>query len=423
MKIPARCALCCALVVGASVPWVVHGQPKEASAPAASAAIKARISSLPARPVELKRVDPTVATPAGKASPTPPAPAVATKPPAATTARYVPLPPPERAVTNEVLAQQLVGVKAARPDLPAFVAFKGALVTQTVDAAEVTLIPLVFVDDPLRFDPATNQFQGRIAVGLVELGVKGPSKTLPAAVLFQTLGDVTANPEEAEVKSTSPPFRTVVITARDPRDKVELRVFSTGMEPIVVAVPVERARLQLSAKTQLQGWGLESTEVVVSASNGAASKGQEVELHQPPLGTLSPTTVRLLDNGRNTARLRSESIGTVQLTASSAALGAPEPLTIDFQFPARFLVAGLLGGLVGAFLRKGLKRTGTRRLVFELALGVLTGALVLGLFVLGVNVTGFPLPSAGGEALLFVVAALGAYTGTQLLQPKPRPAD
>ena len=411
-----------------------HAQVKEAPSSTAGAALKARISSLPAQSVELRKVerapDLAGAVPEGKAGTPPPAPAAAPKvqpspavkgaPQPSVWARYIPLPAPERAATHEVLAQQLGDIKAPRPDLPAFVAFKGALVTQTIDAAEVTLIPLVVVDDPLRFDPATNQFQGRIAVGLVELGVKGPPKPLPAAVLFQTLGDVTANPEEAEVKSTSPPFRRVLITARDPRDKVELRVFSTGMEPVVVAVPVERARLQLAAKPQLQGWGLESTEVIVSASDGPGSKGQEVVLHPPALGTLSPTTLRLLENGRNTATLRSESTGTVTLTASSSALGAPEPLKIEYQFPARFLLSGLIGGLVGGFLRKGVKRTGTRRLVIDLALGVLTGAVVLGLFVLGVNVTGFPLPSAGGEALVFVVAAVGAYIGTQLLQPKLR---
>lgn len=432
MRLRARFATCLcvsALVVAAPN---VQAQTKDTATTASSgAALRARISALPARTVELGKAD-RVATPvdaargekATGAIPRPPAgtaspPAVA--PQAMAKARYVPLPLAERVETNEVLTRQL-GVKPPRADVAAIVPFHGALITQTADAAEVTLIPTVVVDDPLRFDPATRQFRGSIAVGLVELGVKGPSKPLPTVVTFQTLGPVTANPEDAEVQSTAPPFRRVAIAARDPSDKVELRVFSTGMQPVVVAVPVERGRLRLAAKRRLQGWGLESTEISVAASDGAVSNGQEVVLQPPALGTLSPMTVRLQDNGTATAKLRSESTGSIVLTALSSTLGAPEPLPIEFEFPARFLLSGFVGGIVGAVLRKGGKRAGVKRWARDLLLGVLTGAVVLGLFVLGVNVTGFPLPPAGGEVLVFLVAAIGAFVGTQLLTPKVAPS-
>jgi hypothetical protein len=36
-------------------------------------------------------------------------------------------------------------------------------------------------------------------------------------------------------------------------------------------------------------------------------------------------------------------------------------------------------------------------------------------------VTGFQLPRSGGELLVAVVAALGAFGGTRLLEPKPPP--
>ena len=45
------------------------------------------------------------------------------------------------------------------------------------------------------------------------------------------------------------------------------------------------------------------------------------------------------------------------------------------------------------------------------------GFLVLGLYVLGVNVVGFHLPARAGEVLVFVVAALGALGGVGLLKP------
>ena len=429
MKLRTRSAICLgflALAVNANL----QAQTSDTSAKAGSAALRARIATLPGRSVELRKVDPT-ATPvdpvreekATSAARRPPAAAVRPSPlpPEArvtgATARYIPLPASESAATSAALTQQL-GLKPPRAGVPGIVPFAGALVTQAADSTEVLLIPTVVVDDPLRFDAATRQFLGSIAVGLVELGVKGPPKPLPTWVTFQTLGAVVANPEEAEVKTTAPPFRRIAIAARAPGDKVELRVFSTGMDPVVVVMPVERARLQLAAKPRLQGWGLESTEVTIAASDGAASKGQEVVLQPPALGTLTPMTLRLEDNGTATAKLRSESTGSVQIVASSSTLGAPEPLSIEFEFPTRFLLSGLVGGLAGSILKRGGKRAGARRWARDLLLGVLTGAVVLGLFVFGVNVTGFPLPPAGGEVLVFVVAALGAFVGTQLLQPK-----
>ena len=393
--------------------------------PAASAALKARISTLPATTVELKKapVDKVVqpqdvgADKSGAVAAKPPVAVGAARPSGAT--RYVPLPVPEQRATKELLAQQLSHIKPARADLPAFVPFHGAVVTQTKDASEVTLIPVVYVDDPLRFNAAANRFEGRIAVGLVELGFKGPAKALPWAVAFQVLGDATTIPELTDVSSTSPPFKLITVAANDPRDKVDLKVFSTGMEPVTVGVPVERAHLVLNTKTRLQGWGLESAVVTVSASNGSASKGQAVVLQAPALGTLSTQTLRLAEDGTNReVTLRSESTGSVELVANSATL-APATLRVDFEFPLRFLIAAIAGGLAGGLLRRGVKRSGNyRRLALELLLSVLTGAVVLALYVLGVNVIGFKLPSSGGEVLVFVVSAVGAFLGTQVLQPK-----
>jgi len=53
----------------------------------------------------------------------------------------------------------------------------------------------------------------------------------------------------------------------------------------------------------------------------------------------------------------------------------------------------------------------------RLAAAVTCGFLVLGLYVLGVNVVGFDLPARAGEVLVFVVAALGALGGVGLLKP------
>ena len=71
---------------------------------------------------------------------------------------------------------------------------------------------------------------------------------------------------------------------------------------------------------------------------------------------------------------------------------------------------------VGGALRRGIKTGGNAKTIaMEFVLAVLAGALVFGLFVLGVNVTGFSLPERGGEVLVAVVAAIGGLFGTKLL--------
>lgn len=391
-------------------------------APAVSrdaAALNVRIARLPASTVDLRTAS---AASAVRPAPPPAAAASVARPspyPSAAigTARYVPLPAEEARAAHTLLSRQLDFLKPASPGSPPFVAFKGAVITQTTGSGEVTLIPLALVDSPLRFNATRRLYEGSIAVGLIELGHTGAAKTLSAPIRFQVLGDATAEPSIAQLASTSPPFTTIRVSARDVRAGVDLQVLSNvSAEPVKLTLPVRRAQLELRAKTRLQGWGLETAEVAVGASDGEASKGSRVVL-SAPLGNLSPQQVVLGEDGSAQTMLRSESIGRVQLTATAASL-EPGQLTIDFDFPARFLLGGVGGGLVGGLLRIGMNRTGSfGRLAWKLLLGVLTGTLVFGLFALGVNVVGFPLPRGGGEVLVAVVSALGAFLGTGVLAP------
>ena len=421
-------ALAGGLFLVASAPFSADAQAPTPATPTSSAALKARISSLPSAAIEVRK--PAVGAPASPAK----APsewkvgpvettarATAGRPSAKFTARYVELPPQDWSDAKVLLEQQLSDLKPARPDLPAFVPFTGAVVTQTEGEAEMTLVPVVTVADPLRFNSASDRFEGRIAVGLVEPGFSGPPKSLPAAFRFQAFGDATTSPEVADVASTSPPFTAIRVFAPDPRDTLELQVFSNvSGKPIALSMPVERARLSLRAKKNLQGWGLESVDVTVSASNGSASKGQVVVL-EAPRGNLTPEKLRLGEDGTAVASLRSEAIGAVELTASSARL-APARETFNFEFPLRYLLAVAVGGLAGGLLRHGLKRGNLKHLLLDLLLGVVAGALIFGLYALGVNLTGFQLPRNGGELLVAVVAALGAFGGARLLQPKSAPS-
>jgi len=194
---------------------------------------------------------------------------------------------------------------------------------------------------------------------------------------------------------------------------------SVTRQPVSVSVPVERPRLTLTlSPARLQGWGLETGEVLIAAADGAAAAKATVVL-SATLGELDPKQLTLDDNGQAHALLRSTSIGSATLNAASPPF-APAALSVVYEWPLRFLLAAGIGGLVGGIVRCGVKRgVAWRRVGLELLVSLLTGLIVFALFVLGVNVIGFALPARGGEVLAFVVSALGAFLGSQLLTPKP----
>jgi hypothetical protein len=198
-----------------------------------------------------------------------------------------------------------------------------------------------------------------------------------------------------------------------------LQVYSTVThDPVAISVPVELPRLTLTlSPARLQGWGLETSELLIAAADGATAARATVLLAATQ-GEINPNQVTLDNNGQARAQLRSASIGTATINASWAPF-AQASQSVDYEWPLRFLLAAGVGGVVGGVVRRGAKRGASwPRIGLELLVSVSTGLIVLALFVLGVNVLGFALPARGGEVLVFVVSALGAFLGSQLLKPK-----
>ena len=86
---------------------------------------------------------------------------------------------------------------------------------------------------------------------------------------------------------------------------------------------------------------------------------------------------------------------------------------IFYEWPVRFLAASLLGGLLGsAVAALAARRRGrvASRPAYGLG-GLTTGLLVAVAFAVGLNLTGLEILTQYGEAVVFVVAALGAILG------------
>jgi hypothetical protein len=93
---------------------------------------------------------------------------------------------------------------------------------------------------------------------------------------------------------------------------------------------------------------------------------------------------------------------------------------VRFVFPWLFLAAAILGGVVGSLIRWArTENAGRRKLWIELlVLGVLVGLVVASAYSIGINLIGFEPAAHAGEAVVFVLSALGAYFGIPSRSPK-----
>jgi hypothetical protein len=222
---------------------------------------------------------------------------------------------------------------------------------------------------------------------------------------------------------TAPPFEVIRVSSNDPGPEVRLTVRSTvNPEGAQLTMKVVRPEVEVRINpTLIQGFGLETADIVVSSKAPQVTRGLRIQLASDG-GRVEPLTVVLDDSGIATARIRSAAVGRATVRAEGPVIASGAQGSVGFQTPWRFIGSALLGGLAGGVIRKGAQwRAGRRRLTLELLVAVLTGAVVFGLFALGVNVVGFNLPSQGGEVLVFVVSALGAFMGTRIFAAAPRP--
>lgn len=293
--------------------------------------------------------------------------------------------------------------------------FQGVVQTTDTQAKELILKAVDFPRAPLRFNPATSRFEGGVSVGVIEVDGSG-TRTLSAPIAFQLLGPVASDPDTITINQTAPPYRDIKVAADTPDAEVAVTVVSDvapAGESLVLKV---RPTLGVTiTPPRIQGWGLETADVLVSAQAVDAARDNALQLSST-MGRPSATEATLDKGGNARVSIRSESVGTGKVTTRGGGLDGASA-EVEYVFPWRFLGAALVGGIVGGLLRKRSRSKTAGAFVKSMGIAVLSAAVVVALYVLGINLVGFALPAHGGEVLVFVVAALGALYGTKLLAP------
>jgi hypothetical protein len=272
----------------------------------------------------------------------------------------------------------------------------------------------------LTYSKADDLFAGAIEVGVIDESKPSGSSQLPSPVTLAVLGSADSfDPSALSIQHTSLPFTRVRLVAREPGDSVAVRIrtdFDTGSYPI--RIPVERPRIRLRATpSQINGFGLESADLLVLLGGPPSRDSVSVTLTASG-GHLEEEQVWAHPGRAAKAVLWSRGLGNDSVTAETPDQHH-DAVALAFLFPWLFLVAIVLGGAVGSFIRQGYQAIKdrwppTRTFVREMIVGIAAGAFVAGLQAVGVNLLQYA-PKNYGEAAVGLLAALAAIIGSEII--------
>jgi hypothetical protein len=280
---------------------------------------------------------------------------------------------------------------------------------------EVRFRPVIEAAGGLALTGSGSSFQGRIFVGLRDNTDAAAAYALPQPVSLLVSGPADElTPRQLNIDHTNLPFTEVAIGARDPADPFDLSLIAAGTsERATVSLPVIRPKVELlPMRSRIQGLGLETSTISIRAV-GVPDPGGRVVIVTSDFASVDPTQVQLDERGVGTTTVRSVSFGKASINAESPPL-ASAAVPVYFSWPIAFLLASVIGGLLGAALAR-LQSSGKKRsLRVVLIRGVLTGILMVALYAIGVNLLPIHPTATAGETLAFAVAAVGGFIGLKL---------
>lgn len=260
-------------------------------------------------------------------------------------------------------------------------------------------------------------FTASVRVGLRDsLNPRTMSPLTPGVLLYLDANADSVTPKELTItESNRYDYRAQVATSID-GDSVDLGVWGIDGVRTTVQLPYIKPRLSISVNPGVAGFGLGVARVVVSVPTGVIAMGDSVAVQLRPTGNgiLENPVVYVHGGMTGETRLRSDGTGRDSIIARAEGFG-PTGAGIDYRPPIAFIVATLVGTVIGAAMAffQGRKRP-YRQLPRALLVGLPSGVLLaIAVVALGVKLRNFEPAVPGGDALVLFVAALGAYVGAK----------
>ena len=320
-----------------------------------------------------------------------------------------------KALAGQAQVQQLIGTQGTVLALPGVV----RQVDQTGEELQLKMIALV--GKKLVYDATHNMFVGSIWLGVNEIVGGRPPRQLVTPVDFEILNADSATPTEIRVSRTGAPYQQVQLQLAAAEDAKVNIASNLAPDPFDVPLPLSPALLVRASDDPIEGLGLGSSVVTVTAIGLANAKGKPVIFQRVGDGSIKPQQALLNENGMASTELRSDGLsGGAQVIAVLPGL-AQVSTSVEFSPPYLTMLATLIGSLFGAAIRVGTGKLRGGRALLAIGVSVLVGVVVFALFAVGVNVLPIK-PSVGeGTVLVFAVSALGAFLGASILPGGPPP--
>ena len=270
---------------------------------------------------------------------------------------------------------------------------------------------------PLQYDFEKSAFSGRISFFLAEESadpstVNAPiSEPLELEVNSTDIG--TLNPRHLRVAHLYFPSSDIELVADHVQDSAMIMILTrSNPAGYKTYIKVKPALEIASNRKEMEGFGIQEIPLTVRYVGSNSSSAVKVSLTAEK-GSLTPHTLDLKYNEPAIVMLRSEGVGPSMISAQSARHKANN-YTITYLFPWVFLIASIVGGLLGAIL-KFYSHTVEKKFSFKpLLVGVLMGIIgAVAYYALSINLLELELTtnSTFNEFAVFGLSALFAFFG------------
>lgn len=269
---------------------------------------------------------------------------------------------------------------------------------------------------PLMYDHAAEAFTSTLNFLLLSQDENSGNISNPMPIELHSDYLDNIQPNQLQIGHLNLPSSIVNISARDARDSVQIRIVTeTQTDGYEKYLPVEPALSLFTERRRLQGLGIQEIPVQLSWKGSSSNETRTVNVSSSQ-GTVTPTAVELAYNRPTVVMLRSEGLGSANLTASTSGIRS-NTVQITYTIPWLFLLFSIAGGFLGGtakyFTLKDKSKSFLSSTIGSLSIGLL-GAIAY--FVLGINLLSLEVSSTFNEFAVFGISALIALFGIRKLK-------
>ena len=281
------------------------------------------------------------------------------------------------------------------------------------EAGQDIFYKIIFTSlQPLRYNDTSKKFNARIGFFLIPESGSGNIKISEPVNIEVASNDIsTIDPRELKISHLNMPSSNVDLIAAQVRDSAMVKVITTSNpEGYITYLKVMPTLKIFTNRTTLQGFGVQKIPVEVQFVGSDSPDSMKVDF-SPGKGMVKPASIYVSYNKPSTVYLYSEGIGNTKLSAISNNIYSND-LYFKYVFPWYFLLASILGGLIGGLARYYFNQKKKKFPVRPIVGGILIGFIgAIAYYFLGMKPFKFDVSAEFNEIAVLAISAVGAYFG------------